>query len=320
MAATGVLPLHLRRAKICPPNRGSPRPEKPNEISMEIAIGVAAGVILGVVGFIAGRSAGHTAGLAEGRTQGSGELDSRLKAAAAAIARGVRPEGAEAGAAEAELHAALEQGWAPRETERKAALVEAIGRVSAFLNSSVRAPLSGVTEHADADELRERVGQALGALSDLDFFLEEPSGEREACDLEALVKQVAREFSADQSVGLRLQLSGSAIRASVNSRTFMDGLYLIFHNAARFGGGGTVDVAVQAVDGRAVVRVRDRGEGFSEEAFRRAFDPFYSSSSEGLGLGLPHARGLIEGMGGRIELSNVPDGGAQVEISFATTS
>ena len=52
-------------------------------------------------------------------------------------------------------------------------------------------------------------------------------------------------------------------------------------------------------------------------AFKRAFDPFYSTSKEGLGLGLPHARTLIEGMGGRVELSNVPDGGAEVEVSFA---
>ena len=96
----------------------------------------------------------------------------------------------------------------------------------------------------------------------------------------------------------------------------MDALYLVLHNAGRFGGGGTVDVTVVGENGRALVRVRDRGEGFSEEASKRAFDPFYSTTSDGLGLGLPHARKSIEGMGGQIELSNVPDGGAEVEISF----
>ena len=71
-----------------------------------------------------------------------------------------------------------------------------------------------------------------------------------------------------------------------------------------------------AEKGSAFVRVRDRGKGFSEEAFQRAFDPFYSTTDDGLGLGLPHARRIIEGMGGRIQLRNVPDGGGEVEISF----
>ena len=96
----------------------------------------------------------------------------------------------------------------------------------------------------------------------------------------------------------------------------MDALYLVLHNASRFGGGATVDLSVAELDGRAHLTVRDRGEGFSEEAFARAFDPFYSTSDEGLGLGLPHVRKVIESMGGRIELRNVPDGGAEVEISF----
>ena len=283
---------------------------------MEIAIGVAAGAFLGVLGFVLGRSGARAAGVAEGRTEGRAEAEGRLRAAAESLSRGRRPEGADPGSPEAELHAALERGWSPREVERKAALAEAIGRVSSFLDTRVRKPLSQAGANDPANELRERIDRALGALSDLDFFLEEPSGEREGRDVAALVQQVAREFALDQDVSLRLQLDGSPVRATVKAPVLMDGLYLIFHNAARFGGGATVDVTVQTLDGRATVSVRDRGDGFSEEAFQRAFDPFYSTSSEGLGLGLPHARSLIEGMGGRIELRNVPDGGAEVEISF----
>lgn len=96
----------------------------------------------------------------------------------------------------------------------------------------------------------------------------------------------------------------------------MDALYLVLHNAGRFGGGATIDLGVDQSGGRVVITVRDRGDGFSEEAFARAFDPFYSTSDGGLGLGLPHARKVVEGMGGQIELRNVPDGGAEVEISF----
>jgi signal transduction histidine kinase len=99
----------------------------------------------------------------------------------------------------------------------------------------------------------------------------------------------------------------------------MDALYLILHNAARFGGSATIDVTVVHDGSRAVVTVRDRGPGFTEDAFARAFDPFYSTTEDGLGLGLPHARRAVEAMGGHIELRNVPDGGAEVELSFPST-
>ena len=279
---------------------------------MEIGIGIAIGVVLAVAGFLLGRSGVHAAGVGEGRA----EAERRLAAAAEAIGRGRRPQ-ADAGSPEHDLYAALEQGWAPRETERQAALKEAIGRVSAFLDASVRAPLAGAGREARAGELRERIERALGALEDLNFFLEDPAGESQDCDIVPLVQHVAREFAADQDVGVRIQLAEASVRATVNAQVLMDSLYLVLHNAGRFGGGATVDVTVQAVDGRALVTVRDRGEGFTEEAFKRAFDPFYSTSKEGLGLGLPHARMLIEGMGGRVELSNVPDGGAEVAVSFA---
>ena len=279
---------------------------------MEIGTGIAIGVVLGIVGLLLGRYRARAAGVAEGRA----EAEQRLTAAADAIRRGRRPQ-ADAGSPEHDLYAALEQGWAPRETERQAALKEAIGRMSLFLDASVRAPLAGAGREAPAGELRERIQRALGALEDLDFFLEEPVGESESRDIVPLVQHVAREFAADQDIGVRIQLAEASVRATVNAQVLMDSLYLILHNAGRFGGGATVDVTVQAVDGRALVTVRDRGEGFTEEAFKRAFDPFYSTSKEGLGLGLPHARTLIEGIGGRVELSNVPDGGAEVEISFA---
>lgn len=278
---------------------------------MEIGIGISIGIgaALAVAGYFVGRAGAYARGLREGRA----EADAKLSDAAESLSRGRIPEASSAGAV---LAAALESGWAPKESERNAALREAVGRVSGFLANEVREPLAGVGEDASADELRDRIRRALGALADLDFFLETPPTEREARDLVPLVKQVSREFAGDQGVGVRLQLDGSAVRASVNPNVLLDALYLILHNAGRFGEASTIDMSVVKQDGRAKIAVRDRGPGFSEEAFSRAFDPFYSTAPNGLGLGLPHARALVEGLGGRIELRNVPGGGAEVEVSL----
>lgn len=306
---------------------------------METAIWIVVALVLGAVGYAVGRSGGRTAGreaarqegiaagetakregVSEGRQSGRrealAETEEQLKSFAEALRRGRRPEGIRPGSPEADIQRALEAGWAPREEERQRALREAIARVSGFLDNAVRAPLAGADEGADAEELRERIDRALGSLQDLEFFVREPGLETEGRDIPQLVQQVTREFAADQGVGVRLRQDGRMVRAHVNAPAFMDALYLVLHNAGRFGAASTVDVTVEGGEGRAVVKVRDRGPGFTEEAFERAFDPFYSTTDDGLGLGLPHARRTIEGMGGSIELRNVPDGGAEVEISL----
>ncbi|HSH75689.1 MAG TPA: ATP-binding protein, partial [Longimicrobiales bacterium] len=279
---------------------------------MEVVSAVIAAVVFGTLGFFTGVGRGRTAGAEQGRSEAEG----RIRSLTEALRAGRVPPRAAAGTAEAELQAALESAWAPRDMERQAALLEAVGRVSVFLHRNVRESLSDLSEESDVLKLRDHIGRALGALEDLDFFVRTSSEAREGTDLVALAQRVAREFVADQDVGVRLAMGESAIRASVGPVALMDALYLVLHNAARFGGGATVDLAVTRDDGHAKIVVRDHGPGFTEEAFRRAFDPFYSTSDAGLGLGLPHARKVIESLGGRIELRNLPDGGAEVEMSL----
>jgi signal transduction histidine kinase len=279
---------------------------------MDVLLAVIAAAVTGAAGFAFGAMRGRAMGAAQGRSEG----DTRLRALVEAVRRGRTLPGLDARSPEADLQTALEQGWAPREAERGAALREAVGRVSAFLQRNVRAPLAGTGPATGERELRDRIGRALGALEDLDFFVQETSNAREGTDLVALAQRVTHEFVTDQGVGVRLGLSDAAIRASANPSALMDALYLVLHNASRFGAGQTVDLGVSQEGPRAKITVRDRGPGFTEEAFRRAFDPFYSTSDDGMGLGLPHARKLIESMDGRIELRNMPDGGAEVEITL----
>jgi len=282
---------------------------------MDVVIAIIAAAVFGALGFVVGTARGRAAGVA-GVEQGRGEAEARLRSLVEAVRRGRTLPGMAPGTPEAELQKALEQGWAPREVEREAALREAVGRVSTFLDKNVRGPLAGAASAAGERELRDGVSRALGALEDLDFFVSEASDVAEGTDLVALAQRVTKEFVSDQGMGVRLALSDASIRASVSPSALMDALYLVLHNASRFGKGQTIELTVAREGGRAKITVKDQGPGFSEEAFRRAFDPFYSTSQDGLGLGLPHARKLLESMGGSIELHNLPGGGAEVEMSL----
>jgi len=65
-----------------------------------------------------------------------------------------------------------------------------------------------------------------------------------------------------------------------------------------------------------VIEVSDNGPGIAEEHLETIFDPFFTTKEpgKGTGLGLSICARLIEGMGGRIQASNAPGGGARFTI------
>jgi nitrogen fixation/metabolism regulation signal transduction histidine kinase len=63
-----------------------------------------------------------------------------------------------------------------------------------------------------------------------------------------------------------------------------------------------------------VLAVKDTGAGVSEENLSRIFEPFFSTKQNGLGIGLPMARRVIEEHGGRIEFDSIADMGSEVKL------
>ena len=54
----------------------------------------------------------------------------------------------------------------------------------------------------------------------------------------------------------------------------------------------------------AEISVADTGDGVSEEAAKKVFDPFYSTKDHGMGMGLSIVRTIVEAHHGHIEVDN----------------
>ena len=63
-------------------------------------------------------------------------------------------------------------------------------------------------------------------------------------------------------------------------------------------------------DHRVIVAVRDRGVGLRSDELDKIFQPFYTTKSDGLGMGLAISRSIIEAHGGRLWAENNSDRGA----------
>jgi signal transduction histidine kinase len=80
--------------------------------------------------------------------------------------------------------------------------------------------------------------------------------------------------------------------------------------------GGQLVVRTRPVGGGVAVELIDSGDGMDNETLSHIFEAFYSTKSGGSGLGLPTARKIIEGHGGRIQVQSEIGKGTQFTVEL----
>jgi signal transduction histidine kinase len=135
----------------------------------------------------------------------------------------------------------------------------------------------------------------------------------EPFDLVATATEIVASFrAAYQEAGVALDFQGpAALPCRGDSSRIAQAINNLLVNALKFTPlGGSVAVTVRAMDGRAMVEVRDTGLGMNEAQIARLFRPFEQVhdgmvlTKGGSGLGLYIARGIIEMHGGSIRCAS----------------
>lgn len=98
------------------------------------------------------------------------------------------------------------------------------------------------------------------------------------------------------------------------SRVLFNGL----QNALQaMGSKGQLQVTARPASGWVEIRIEDTGPGIPNESISKLFTPFFTTKTNGTGLGLAYSKKVVEGMGGTISLFNRPDRpGACLAIRF----
>jgi len=68
-----------------------------------------------------------------------------------------------------------------------------------------------------------------------------------------------------------------------------------------------------------IVWIKDEGDGIEENNFNKLFMPFFTTKTEGFGLGLSITRKIVEAHGGKVSCVNRPEGGAMFLIILPAT-
>jgi signal transduction histidine kinase len=215
------------------------------------------------------------------------------------------------------IRAALASGWQPvREEVEEDSDDRAIRGLVRFLDAAAVGPLKQSLESEDS---REIVASVVNALEDLRFYAQDPPpSEPRHANVPELIQKVVREYIQETDIPVKVRYSQSTLRTELDPEAFSDGLFLLLANAGRFGEGNTVVVEAEGAGEGIRVRVLDRGPGFESAALEHAFEPFWSTDPDAVGMGLPFARRLLEARGMRLRVGNREGGGGEAVIFIPT--
>jgi two-component system sensor histidine kinase AtoS len=212
----------------------------------------------------------------------------------------------------------------------------AVGEFAASLAHEVRNPLTAIRldlerarKHAaDPDRATQLMDSALHEITRLDASVTDAlrlarSGQLTLAPLdlrqplEAAVRAAEPHFTdrrADlQPLTLPDEPVWTAGDAGALEQLFLN---LLLNAAQALKAGAKAGVELTEEHGRLCISIWDEGEGIAAEAMDRIFEPFYSKSAEGTGLGLPIARRVAQAHGGELEIESTPGRGTTARVTL----
>lgn len=122
-------------------------------------------------------------------------------------------------------------------------------------------------------------------------------------------KAVKLQFESDLSDDISLQTNEGMLKRVIN---------LLLDNANKYTKKGSITLKASANDEQVILTVEDTGTGIPADAAEHIFERFFKVDAfrEGLGLGLPLCRTIINRLGGTVDLDNSYQQGARFVVKI----
>lgn len=177
---------------------------------------------------------------------------------------------------------------------------------------------------SDAGEQALRAGQIIRRLRD---FVTKGEAERRIENLPKLLEEagaLAMIGAKDLGVRLRFNLSPQVDLVLADKVQIQQVVLNLMRNAVEaMEGAATRELTVSAVpieDGMVEIAVADTGSGISPDVADQLFQPFITTKSHGMGVGLSISRTIVEAHGGRIWIEPNPGGGTVFRFTLRGVS
>ena len=214
--------------------------------------------------------------------------------------------------------------------------IKKIGKVAAQVAHDIRSPLSALNtclKHLPEISENKRIlmRNATNRINDItnNFLQQYTEGKDQASSelrvwllapvLESLISEKRMQFEG-QPIVLEEKISseGFAAFARFNHNEMKRVLSNLINNASEsFSAlGGVITVALDADDENIFLQIQDSGRGIPADKLEEVLKPGVSLKAGGSGLGLSHAKEVVEAWAGKLMLHSVEGEGTTVDIQF----
>lgn len=214
--------------------------------------------------------------------------------------------------------------------------IAALGRVAAHIAHEVKNPLAGLllytmhlktkaatklpeSELALIEKIIETINHLAKTVDQVMTFarpVQLAPGRHDLNQIARDVLQLTGPQIAAARVETELDLEEKEATAVLDESSMRAVLMNLVLNAvqAMSNDGGRLKVVIRNDGARVRVRVSDTGKGMDGEQVKKVFEPFYTTKSQGLGLGMAYAKKVVEQHEGTIKVESQPGAGTTVEI------
>lgn len=214
--------------------------------------------------------------------------------------------------------------------------IAALGRAAAQVAHEVKNPLAGLllyslhlqskaekfsqSEASLVDKIVDTVNHLIRRVDQILDFARPVRFTPRPGDVGEIVKNVLellRPQLTTNKVEVHLSLDQQASPVMLDDSSMRGALMNLILNAIEaMPQGGTLSVNLEQMGDSLRVRIKDTGHGISEEQAKNIFEPFYTTKEQGLGLGMPYAKKIIEQHGGSISIDSRVDEGTLVSVEL----
>lgn len=218
--------------------------------------------------------------------------------------------------------------------------VATLGRVAAQVAHEVRNPLTGLllySEHlkgkidgklpnGDAiliDKIIETINNLTATTEQILNFARPVTLAPRRVDLNGVAHDVTQLLSTEiaaHSIETKLDLADAPVAGMLDEPSIRaTTLNLVLNAVQAMPAGGHLTISTRASDGKLLLAIRDTGSGMTADQIKQIFEPFNTTKSRGLGLGMPYAQKIIQQHGGEIVVESQPGKGTEVRIELPAT-